>query len=255
MTVPSVSWNENSPAGSDNINLGDNRIREMKTQIREVIGVDHKFESSGQDADNGKHNKVTMLEQADVGTGSTGEPLLGAQTDSSGSGAPELCYVNEGNTDIFLTDDGRVGNRNEDIIANTVDATGLYINGVSVLEMVYPVGSIYINATVSTNPGTLLGFGTWSAFGAGKVIVGLDSGDTDFDTAEETGGAKTHTLTVNEMPAHTHTFPLGGSDTDGGIAANGSSSNATETTSSTGGGSAHNNLQPYIVCYMWKRTA
>jgi hypothetical protein len=58
------------------------------------------------------------------------------------------------------------------------------------LSVLYPVGSVYINAAVSTNPGTLLGFGTWAAFGAGRVLVGLDAGDVDFDTVEETGGAK-----------------------------------------------------------------
>lgn len=58
----------------------------------------------------------------------------------------------------------------------------------------FPVGSVFI-AVVSTNPGTLLGYGSWSAFGAGRVLVGLDSGDIDFDAAEETGGAKTVTPT------------------------------------------------------------
>jgi hypothetical protein len=68
------------------------------------------------------------------------------------------------------------------------------------LSAVYPVGSIYINAGVSTNPNTLLGFGTWEAFGAGKVLVGLDSADALFDTLEETGGSKNATLV-----SHTHT--------------------------------------------------
>jgi hypothetical protein len=54
----------------------------------------------------------------------------------------------------------------------------------------WPVGSVFISA-VSTNPATLLGFGTWAAFGAGRVLVGLDAADTDFDTAEKIGGAKT----------------------------------------------------------------
>ena len=74
------------------------------------------------------------------------------------------------------------------------------------LETIYPVGSIYINAGVATNPGTLLGFGTWTAFGTGRTIVGVDSSDTDFDTVRETGGSKTdsHTLTIAEIPAHTH---------------------------------------------------
>jgi hypothetical protein len=71
----------------------------------------------------------------------------------------------------------------------------------------YPIGSIY-ESTLSTNPGTLLGFGTWVAFGAGRVSVGIDAGgDTDWDTGGETGGAKTvqagsHTHTG---PSHTHT--------------------------------------------------
>jgi hypothetical protein len=70
------------------------------------------------------------------------------------------------------------------------------------LSSVYPVGSVYINASVSTNPGTLLGFGTWAAFGAGRVMVGLDAGQAEFNTLGQTGGTKTHTLTVNEIPSH-----------------------------------------------------
>lgn len=175
------------------------------------------------------------------------------------------------------------------VAATTVTASGnvnttggeLQINGTNVLEKVYPVGSIYINASVNTNPATLLGFGTWVAFGAGKVIVGLDSGDTDFDTVEETGGAKTVTLTASQIPEHTHNLYVneyqGGDDaawannaTDGRIAGNNiNRQNRTSTANSskgaqiiggtaqelgTSGGSAHNNLQPYIVAYMWKRT-
>jgi hypothetical protein len=81
------------------------------------------------------------------------------------------------------------------------------------LSAVYPVGSIYVNAAVSTNPSTLLGFGTWAAFGAGRVMVGFDSADALFDTLEETGGSKdavvvshTHTLTgtTDSEAAHQH---------------------------------------------------
>ena len=78
----------------------------------------------------------------------------------------------------------------------------------SFLDTIYPVGSIYTNATNGTNPGTLLGFGTWVSFGAGRVPVGIDSGDTDFDTAEETGGAKTTTTTTD--------VPVTGYGTTGG---------------------------------------
>lgn len=58
------------------------------------------------------------------------------------------------------------------------------------LANVWPVGFVLVTTT-PTNPGVTLGFGTWSAFGAGRVLVGLDAGDTDFDTVEETGGSKT----------------------------------------------------------------
>lgn len=126
----------------------------------------------------------------------------------------------------------------------------------NLLKAAYPIGSIYM-AVVSTNPATLLGFGTWAAFGAGRALVGLDGGDEDFDTAEETGGAKTHTLTTAEMPSHTHNFGNCGSSAGGGNNPDlrDATDVTTKETASTGSGSAHNNLQPYIVVYMWKRTA
>ena len=134
------------------------------------------------------------------------------------------------------------------------------VNVVEILKKAYPVGSIYINASVSTNPATLLGFGTWSAFGAGRTLVGIDSGDTDFDTVEETGGEKTHILTVAEMPAHKHKFGYTGGNTDAtgspysvGKAIGHDPSNVYSETTSTGGDGSHNNLQPYIVVYFWKR--
>jgi len=125
----------------------------------------------------------------------------------------------------------------------------------AVKAALYPVGSIYTNAEVSTNPATLLGFGTWAAYAEGRVPVGKASSGT-FDTLNATGGAETHTLTISEMPAHTHTY--GKSTTSENMSIddiNGLRGAATTNTSSTGGGAAHNNLQPYIVVYMWKRTA
>ena len=125
----------------------------------------------------------------------------------------------------------------------------------------FPVGSVFLSV-VATNPGTLLGYGTWVAFGAGRMLVGLDSGDPSFDTVEETGGAKTHTLTTTEIPAHNHQTLRERSATTGGtttlIARTSDTSSTVDTnvfTENTGSGGAHNNLPPYIVVYMWKRTA
>lgn len=131
----------------------------------------------------------------------------------------------------------------------------------------YPVGSIYINATDATNPATLLGFGTWTAFGAGKVMVGIDSGDTDFDTAEETGGSKTGTFDVTVPRDGWGSVQSGGElpepTTDGRLITGSGRTESGENLESL----AHANgdrtftsdsgsiIQPYIVVYMWKRTA
>ena len=127
-------------------------------------------------------------------------------------------------------------------------------------ELAWPVGSIYTNASVATNPSTVLGFGTWSSFGAGRVLIGVDSGDTDFDTLEESGGSKTHTLTVAEIPEHSHTAILSNGQVGGSpIYPTGAIVPTLPTyemnTNNAGGGDAHSIVQPYITVYMWKRTA
>jgi hypothetical protein len=153
----------------------------------------------------------------------------------------------------------------------TTIATTAFVQ--AAIALLYPVGSIYTNASVSTNPATLLGFGTWTAFGAGRVMVGFDSGNALFDTAEETGGSAdaitvshTHTATVTD-PGHLHTQteynqPGIGNAGGGGARVNAVSANTgTATTgisvavSTTGSSGTNANYQPYITVYMWKRTA
>jgi hypothetical protein len=131
----------------------------------------------------------------------------------------------------------------------------------TIVQVIYPVGSLYIS-TLATNPNTLLGFGTWVAFGAGKALVGLDAADTDFDTVEETGGAKTHTLAVSEIPPNLFTLSVAYTENAGTRTSSlvmmgriGTTYYNANSVNWAAGGGAHNNLQPYIVVYMWKRTA
>ena len=135
----------------------------------------------------------------------------------------------------------------------TADLAAAIISLTAALQL--PVGSIYTNASVATNPATLLGYGTWVAFGAGRVQVGLDAAQTEFDTLGETGGAKTHTLLTSEIPAHTHGYTNNSGTYSGYLqVARPWGAPVSSTTGSTGGGGSHNNLQPYITVYAWKRT-
>lgn len=126
----------------------------------------------------------------------------------------------------------------------------------------YYIGKIIMD-TKDINPSSYLGFGTWQKWGQGKVPVGVSLNDTEFNTVEKTGGEKSHVLSEGEMPRHTHvngtiyaTTP--GMGTAPGVAVSGGSGGVNkyyEHDAPTGGNWAHNNLQPYITCYMWKRIA
>jgi parallel beta-helix repeat protein len=122
-----------------------------------------------------------------------------------------------------------------------------------------PIGSIYI-AIVSTDPATLLGYGTWAAIAAGRVLVGLDSGDANFDVVEETGGAKTVASSAQTFVGiQTNTSQADAGATGRGATASTLTLKAhvhpfTPTGTNTPG-AATSVVQPYFVVYMWKRTA
>ena len=81
------------------------------------------------------------------------------------------------------------------------------------IDTIYPIGAIFIS-TVNTNPGTYMSGTTWEAFGAGKILVGVNSSDTDFNTVEKTGGGKTVTIAETNLPSHTHSIPSLSGSTD-----------------------------------------
>ena len=165
----------------------------------------------------------------------------------------------------------------------------IYYKDIELVNLIYPVGSIYMSVN-NSNPSTWLG-GTWVAWGSGRVPVGVNASDSNFSTVEKTGGASTHThtqgatgaatgntgstaLTVNQIPSHSHTFTAVQRVSTAESVASGAYGYISQTlsTGNTGGGAGHthtlnshthtnpttnssSSLQPYITCYMWKRTA
>ena len=143
----------------------------------------------------------------------------------------------------------------------------------NLLQALYPVGTIYTNATDGTNPATLVGFGTWTAFGTGKVLVAIDSGNALMDAAGEVGGSAdavvvshTHTATVTD-PGHVHGgtyLPGGGLATDDfngsetysyGRDTSSAFTGITVANSTEGVSGTDANYQPFITVYYWQRTA
>lgn len=140
-------------------------------------------------------------------------------------------------------------------------------NKAEMLAVVYPVGSIYMNMSSNQNPAVLFGFGTWAPLAPGRVLLGAGSGtdsrgETRAFTAGSTGGEFSHQLALTEIPAHSHTTPQGTTvPASGGSYQYASGDDVTTSTMSNpppsgeaGGDQAHNNMQPYLVAYMWQRT-
>lgn len=212
-----------------------------------------------------------------------------------GSGNPYmiLAYVNVGAGATTITNANITDQR------STITLNSSVLSAPSIVQMVgpllYPIGSIYTNASDNTNPAALLGFGTWTQFGQGRVLVGIDTGDTDFGTPGATVGTKAVTLSEAQMPAHAHAVdpPItgtsgngdhthrimiasrnDGSGTGGDIRGANVPSNILSNYSTTNSGNhshtvdippfnsgvkgnsqSHTNIQPSVVVYMWRRTA
>jgi hypothetical protein len=198
---------------------------------------------------------------------------LTAGTDASEQHNHESTYYNKEDlytkTDLYTKDElngGQLDDRyftEDEHISSTAgsddankpiktDSSGLIDK--TLLENAWPVGSVFISV-VDTDPADLLGFGEWVAFGTGKTIVGIDTGDTDFDTVEKTGGSKAHTHTVDPAsvtsgaPSATTIVASG----TGATVASDTHTHDVDVVSTTS--SSSSNVPPYIAVYMWKRTA
>lgn len=127
------------------------------------------------------------------------------------------------------------------------------------IDNFYPIGSIY-QSTEPTNPTIFMG-GVWERFGNGRVLVGVDETDADFNAANKQGGEKAHTLTIDELPSHSHRQYVSANNGNDSIRRDWDSDGSGRAydqgmnTGSTGGDKPHNNLQPYITIYRWHRIA
>lgn len=258
-----------------------------------VLYVDKSEDTAPTPPNNPGVAKVVAVNGAASGTPSA--PSDSTITSAIGSGNPYLVLANvtvgAGATQVTnsdISDQREPIKLNENILSPEAILT-------SVGPLLFPVGSIYTNATDNTNPATLLGFGTWSSFGQGRVLVSVNTGDTDFGAPGATGGSKTVTLTEAQMPNHSHTVnpPSTTTSSNGShdhsmsnIVDNGGNNNgnafayqpsadlriltkdtgsagshthtvniAQFNSGSKGSSQSHTNLQPYITVYMWRRTA
>ena len=244
------SLNTSNPAATDALSQADEHLRLIKATVKATFpNVDaavtatptelNKSTAIVSDGTNATFNTGITADKIKTLIGLTDSSAITTNTDSEGEVTPVLATG-----------------------VTAVEVWGLVKS--AALDSIYPVGAIY-TAITSGSPATVFG-GTWVSFGQGRVLVGHDDAadpDTDFvapsgdGSSVLLGGAKTHTLSVDEIPSHTHGIsnfedPTG---TGSNGSANGASSFSTVNTDATGGGGAHNNLQPYVVVYMWKRTA
>lgn len=159
----------------------------------------------------------------------------------------------------FSTENLQTGERN----SSTLDAE-IFDPPKTFYSVLYPIGSIYMSVN-PTNPSELFPRTAWAEWGEGRVPVGVDTSQAEFNKVGKTGGSKTVTLTADQMPRHTHNVPkpewygvTSEPDTGFGLLRTKNPNKDGSdgfVSASAGGGKAHSNLQPYITCYMWVRTA
>lgn len=253
-------WIETRPDGGRDLSLGDDDIREGKRAWRQRFSVDHdaRADESGVTTI-GYHKQCTFIETAALPSGTTGMPVLGAETHPV-STKPELCYRDEDNTRIFLTKDGKIDMAYSGNFANIPDTAGNIpeANLGAIIAKLIPTGLIAIWSGLIANipSGWHLCDGTAGTIDLrDKFVIGAKQDDSGIPKTNVTGsltqsgGEASHVLTTNEMPAHTHSININSSGTPGtanpAAGTSSASGSGNTVTGSAGGGAAHNTLPPY----------
>ena len=227
MAIPTNAWDEGKPAGTRDINLGDDDIREMKTQVREIIGVDHQIANAGSGDDWGKHTILTLLIQAAmttvVGAGRVGVKVI--------SGIAELFYRDDAGTETQITNNGSL---------TTSFTAGMIIMWSGTLATI-PTGWALCDG-VGGRPNLL-----------NKFVRGVSTAATNPGTVggSDTHGTPSHTLIEAEIPAHTHTLTTWRNGTayipGRPDAYTNNNPNGNATTDPTGGNGGHTHPDAYNI--------
>ena len=189
-----------SPSGTMTIG-GDLKIRDTGAGIEFPSGL-RQVAPDALHASRGSENSDDLILESDAD--------ISGETDGD-DGSGDILMNVAGDTKAVVTNSGNFG------IGTTSPSSKLDVAGsvrayaasaddhVARFDQIYPVGSVYINASNSANPSTYLGVGTWTRIGAGKVMVGQDASDADFNQTSDEGGNKTATLNIANLAQHTHT--------------------------------------------------
>lgn len=221
--------------------------------------------------------KITLedkISTADPYYATTGKPVI-----SRYAGGDGVTLFEEATGKGFRVGNGQPATFTGDILIDDPELESLWNEvfggGLAhrLIDFIYPLGSVIASVNSEFDPNTAYKHQTWVRFAEGKTLVGVDSSDTDFSTAENTGGEKVHTLTANEIPSHGNhlytSFPGGHGNTAvylsastmsayGNVGRGWNNLNGGEMYPAgypIGGSKSHNNMQPYVTVYYWKRTA
>ncbi|MHB4777531.1 phage baseplate protein [Klebsiella pneumoniae] len=259
--------NTNNPVGSvDTVSMVDDFLREIKKTMKQSFPNINKQTTITSDELN---NLKTYLKRNGTAWDMQNSPLINVQASDNSTAVQPRSY-NDGRYLLKVNNLGDIGNRNV-ALQNLMSGLDAGAGGwaqmrTNVTNMVYPVGSIYMNYSRGNNPRDFFGEGTWAAYSQGRVLIGVgqtsDSrGEVRNYGAGSAGGEYQHVLTEAEMPSHQHAtggIAAYGGNTGGGSNHVGQGSNEinynTRYTDWRGGNAAHNNMQPFVAVYIWVRT-